>query len=146
MDLVEGEVRAEDSDGFLELAIQGVDAQVLDLVALGVKAPTADIGVSPFRADRDVVGAQAPLGEPAGEKALGATVGAGDVDAAHPGLVGGVEDLVGAAAAQRLGTAIGSGLRVPSGGDVRRTTECGSPSPIRAPPRSISGGQRVIAE
>jgi hypothetical protein len=136
VDLVEGEVRTEEFQRLVELAIQRVDAQVLDLLALSVETPAADVGVSPFRADRDVASVQTPLWEPAGDEALGATVRAGDIDAAQAGLIRGVEDRVGAAA-QRLEPAIGSELRGASGGDVRRAAERGEaqPDPGRTPQR-----------
>jgi hypothetical protein len=52
VDLVEGEVRAEQVSAFGELPPERRHRQVLHLVPLGIHPPPGRVGVAPLRADR----------------------------------------------------------------------------------------------
>ena len=54
MDLVQVEVAAEQGPALVQLAGQGGQGVVLDLVDVGVHAPVADVGVAPLGADGDL--------------------------------------------------------------------------------------------
>src|SRR5215218_224250 len=131
VDLVEVEVVAEQGSGLGRLAGQGGEGVVLDLVGVGVHAPVADVGVAPFGADGDLGRVEVAGAQPGGEELLGPAVGAGRVQVADAGGVGGVQDLV-AAALQGLDVAVGAEVAAAAQVDVGGAAEGGQAEPERA--------------
>ena len=91
VNLIELEVGAEQAGAFGVLRSQMIEAEVFDLMGIGVDLPTGGIAISPLGADGDGGGVNGPGGQPACQEGFGPTVRAGRVEIPDPGLPGRVQ-------------------------------------------------------
>src|SRR5438034_1784546 len=96
MDLIEVEVLAEECTALRDLTSQRGERVILDLMDAGVDLPVTDVGVAPLRSHGDGL-REAALAKPRRQEALRKAVGAGGVEVADAGVIGGAQDLMGSA-------------------------------------------------
>src|SRR2546423_15051869 len=143
MDLVKVEILAQDGPALLDLPPQCRQRLIFHLVYAGIDAPITDVGVAPFRSDRDRLRWEPALAKPGSQEALGEAVGARCIEIANARVVGGVEDLV-RPALQRVDAPVRADVRFPPERDVAGTSDGGQPEPDRRDlePSGAEGAKR----
>src|SRR5438874_12683389 len=124
MDLIEVQVLAEQSAALRDLPSERGERVILHLVDASIDLPVTDVGITPLRPHGDRVWWEPALAQPGREETLGKAVGTGGVEVADAGVIGGIQDLVGAAL-QRGHAAIAAEVLRPTERDVPRPTHGG---------------------
>ena len=130
MDLIEVQVLAEQSAALCDLPSERGERVILHLVDASIDLPVTDVGIAPLRPHGDRVRWEPALAQPGREETLRKAVGAGGIEVADAGVIGGAQDLVGATL-ERGHTAIAAEVRLPIERDVSGTTQGGEAEPDR---------------
>src|SRR5467141_143595 len=142
MDLVKVEILTQDRPALLDLPPQRRERVILHLVHAGIDTPITDVGVAPFRSNRDRLRWAPALAKPGSQEAFGEAVGARRIEIANARVVGGVEDLM-RPALQRIDAAVGADVMFPTERDVAGTSDGGQPQADR---RDLEAGGAQGAE
>src|SRR5207245_1304353 len=134
MDLIKVQVIAEQRPALLDLALQGRQGVVFDLVHPGVDLPVADVGIAPLRADRDTLRWERALAEPRRQEPLREAIGARGINVANPGVIGSAQDLV-RSALQRLDASVVSEIMRAVDREIPGATQRRQAKPDRRDPQ-----------